>query len=210
MANLENRFRQDTTLNRTGGKLTAPHPSVAPTPPPRQAQRAAPSGSSGRYINPVSTPTGRYSRPAAPPVEQPGRVASIEEFLTGDSGYQQQLRQFGQSLADFMADVTRRRGTMESEYGLSKKALEDQRLKDLDMLEDDYGSRGLLRSGLYGKAVGDYEQEFGQRSSDLSRRQQDAMALLSQEQGQFDTQTNLQKQAAREAAIRRRAEQLGI
>lgn len=152
---------------------------------------------------------GNYARPAAPPVTGPGPVPDIASYLNQDSGYQQQLREFAAALNDFGADATRRRGSLESQYGLSSKALADQKIKDLDLLEDDYGARGLLKSGLYGKAVGDYEKEYGQRTSDLSRQQNEALAALTAEQGSFSAQQKLKEQAAKEAAIRRRAEQFG-
>ncbi len=181
----------------------------------RRAQQAASSVPSARPVasyTPVqSNSMGQYSTPInMPSSSQPGPVPDLEAFLTGDTGYQQQLRDYQKTLSDFTADTTRRKGTLESEYGLSSKALGDQRVKDLGLMEDDYGSRGLLRSGLYGKAVGDYETEYGQRSSDLARRQQDALAALEQETGAFSSQQKLQEQAAREAAIRRRAETYGI
>lgn len=179
------------------GRLQAPQPQYRPSPV-------------------VPTNTGRYSQPIAPPAERQGSIPqvqqapNIEAFLGGDTGYQGQLRQFGQALNDFLADLTRRRGTLETDFGTSKKAQEDQRVRDLESLEEDYGSRGLLRSGLYGKAVGDYETEYGQRVSDLSRRQQEALGALQQEEGTFKSQQQLKEQAAREAAVRRRAEQFGL
>lgn len=170
-------------------------------------------GSVRQYSAPVSSnSSGRYSAPGPVPSAKAGggAIPSIGNFLTRDTGYQQQLRQFAKAMHDFGADVTRRRGSLTSEYGLSQKAMGDQKLKDLDSLEEDYGSRGLLRSGLYAGAVGDYNTEYGQRMSDLQRRQNEALNQLSQEQSQFGSQSNLQKQSAREAAIRRRAEQFGM
>lgn len=154
--------------------------------------------------------TGQYVRPMAPPQATPGPVQDIGAYLGADSGYQDQLRQYALALNNFLADVTRRRGTLETDYGTSKKAMEDQRVKDLDLLEDDYGARGLLRSGLYATAVGDYEKEFGERTSDLARRQQEALAALTQEEGNFKSQQQLKEQAAKEQAIARRAAQYGL
>lgn len=159
--------------------------------------------------------SGKNVRPAAPPSTSPGPIApvnaapSVDQFLGTDTDYQGQLAQFAKLLQDFTADATRRKGSLESEYGLSERALNDQRGVDLKKLEDDFGARGLVHSGLYGKAVGDYEGEFGKRMSDLSRRQQEALAALLQEQNQFTSQQELQKQAAREGAISRRAAQYG-
>lgn len=162
-----------------------------------------------------SNSSGQYARPTPPPATSPGPIkqlsgADLEAYLGGDTGYQQQLRQLGQALADFTADADRRKGSLETDYTTSKKAMDDQRVLDLDMLKDDFGARGLLRSGLYGDEVGKYETEFNTRATDLQRRQQEALAALEQERGRFASQQDLQKQGARESAIRRRAESLGV
>lgn len=173
------------------------------------ARRAAPKKYSYRPPRISSGSSGRYSRPMAPPAAAPGPM-DVNAFLGGDVGYQDQLRQIAKTLSDFNADVTRRRGSLTSDYGVSSKALGDQRGLDLENIESDYGGRGLLRSGLYSTAVGDYEKEYNERAAELVRRRDEALAMLTQESSQFSTQQELQKQAAREAAIRRRAEGLGI
>lgn len=199
------------------------------------AARRAPSGAAGsalglsgaagsgvsRYIAPArtstpykpritSTASGQYTKPRSVPSAGAGAIPDINAFLGSDTSYQDQLRQFAQALSDMNADVTRRRGSLESNYNMSTKALADQRVKDLANIEADYGARGLLRSGLYAKAQGDYETEYGTRSSDLQRQENDALSQLQQELGQYQSQQQLQSQAAKEAAIRRRAEQYGI
>lgn len=154
--------------------------------------------------------TGQYVRPQAPPQAAPGPVQNIEAYLGADTGYQQQLRSFNQALQDFLADVTRRKGTLESDFGTSQKAMGDQRIMDLDRIKDDYGARGLGRSGLYADAVGDYETEYGTRMSDLQRRQNEALGMLTQEEGNFKSQQELKTQQAKEQAIARRAAQYGL
>jgi hypothetical protein len=109
-----------------------------------------------------------------------------------------------------MADATRRQGIMESDYGTSKKAMDDQKVIDLNNMEADYGARGVLRSGLYGKAVGDYNTEFGNRSTDLLNKEKQGIGALDQERDRYKTQNTLQSQQAREQAIRRRADQYGV
>src|SRR6266550_7853737 len=106
-----------------------------------------------------SAPSGRYSAPAPPPPPPPPPPPTIEQYLGGDTGYQQQIRDFGQSLSDFLADAARRRNNLETNFGSSQKAMGDQKVIDLQNMEADYGARGLLRSGLYGKATGDYNTE---------------------------------------------------
>lgn len=173
-------------------------------------------GSATRTPPPPSKPKigatsgGQYSKPMAVPAPTAGAIPDINAFLNSDTAYQDQLRQFAQALSDMNADVTRRRGGLTGSYDQSTKALGDQRVQDLANIEADYGARGLLRSGLYAKAQGDYETEYNTRLSDLSRQQNDALSQLDQELNQFQSQQGLQSQAAREAAIRRRAEQYGV
>lgn len=174
-----------------------------PAPQPQYRPSTPPAAVSPSY-------TGQYVRPQAPPAATPGPIQNIEAFLGADTGYQQQLRSFNQALQDFLADVTRRRGTLETDFGTSSKAMEDQRIRDLDSLKDDYGARGLGRSGLYADAVGDYETEYGTRMSDLQRRQDEALAMLTQEEGNYKTQQELKTQQAKEQAIARRAAQYGL
>jgi len=169
------------------------------------------SSSSGKYGNSVSRRSGGVSNvpPSNPGPVQPV-APDIDTFLNQDTGYQQQLRDFANVLSQFNADITRRRGSIEGEYDLSSKAMNDQKGIDLNNLEADYGARGMLRSGLYGKAVGDYNTEFDTRMTDLTRREKEALGQLDQEKGRYTSQQDLQKQAAREQAIRRRAEQYGV
>lgn len=172
---------------------TPPKPTVAVPPKPKVT-----TNSTGNYVKPGAAPPPSVSIP------------DMGVYLNQDSGYQQQLREFAQALGSFNADVTRRRGSLDTQYGLSSKALGDQKVLDLDSLKQDYGSRGMLQSGLYGKAVGDYNTEWNQRMTDLDRNEQDAIAALTQEQNQFSSSSQLKEQAAKEAAIRRRAEQFGV
>lgn len=175
-----------------------------PAPVPQYRPATPPAAVSPSY-------TGQYVRPQAPPQSTaPGPIQNIEAYLGADTGYQQQIRSFNQALQDFLADVTRRRGTLETDFGTSKKAMDDQRVMDLDRIKDDYGARGLGRSGLYADAVGDYETEFGTRMSELQRRQNEALAGLTQEEGNFKSQQELKTQQAKEQAIARRAAQYGL
>jgi len=157
-----------------------------------------------------ATSTGQYGAVPSVPQEAPGNINDINAYLGGDSAYQDGLRQLAKALSDFGADVGRRRGDLESEFGTSKRALGDQRTLDLKGLEEDFAARGIGRSGLYAGAVGDYEKEYGERVSDLDRRQQQALQQLLQEESQYGQQNELEKQALREAAIKRRAETYGV
>jgi hypothetical protein len=155
-------------------------------------------------------PSGRYSRPAPPPTAAPGPInTDPNAWLGSDTGYQDQLRQLGLALSNFNADVTRKQGDINTDYGTSEHAAQGQKVLDLKNLEADYAGRGLIHSGLYANSVGDYNKEFEQRLADLVSSRDRALSQLTQEQNQFSTQQQLNQQAAREAALRRRASSLG-
>lgn len=155
-------------------------------------------------------PSGRYSRPAPPPAVAPGPVnTDPNAWLGSDVGYQDQIRQLQLALSNFNADVTRRQGSVNTDYGTSERALQGQKVQDLEDMESDWAGRGLIRSGLYAGAVGDYNKEFGERLAELLSSKNKALSQLTQEQNQFKTQQALEQQAAREAALRRRASNLG-
>lgn len=172
------------------------------TPPPTApVQSAIPRVSTG--------PTGSYSaRPVAPMAVNPGPI-DINSWLGTDTDYQNNIRNLQLALSNFNSDVTRRQGLVGTDFATNEHALEAQKVQDLKNLEADWAGRGLLRSGLYADAVGNYNTEWDQRASDLASSRDNALAQLLQEQQAFSTQQSLDTQAAREAAIRRRAASLG-
>lgn len=159
----------------------------------------------------TSGPSGKYSRPSAPPAAAPGPInTDPNAWLGSDTGYQDQLRQLGLALSNFNADVTRRQGDVNTQYDQSNRAMGQQKDVDLKNLESDWAGRGLMKSGLYANAVGDYNKEFEQRLAELLSGRDRSLAQLTQEQQAFSTQQQLDQQAAREQALRRRASGLGV
>ncbi len=188
--------------NRQAAMARYPTPAPAPTQRAIQMPRLT-ANSGGQYS--------RTSRPAAPPSVQPGPVVTDPSAWLGtDTGYQGQLRDLQLALSNFNADATRRRGDIGTDYGTSQHALQDQKGLDLKSMESDWAGRGLLRSGLYATAVGDYNKEYDQRLAQLLSSRDRALSQLTQEQNSFRTQQGLDTQAAREAALRRRASTLGV
>lgn len=200
-------MKPDGGRNYRPAQHPAQAPSVFQSPPPPPQPRPT-------YYSPTvyASNTGQYSssNPTPPPPPPKPPAPSIDEFLGGDSGYQDQIRQLAKALADFQSDATRRRGNLDQDFASSNKGLQDQRTLDLEALKNSFGSRGLIRSGLYGDAVGDYEGDFNERVAEIARRQQEALALLQQQTGQFTSQQELSKGTARETALRRRAEAFGV
>lgn len=199
------------------GNLWGPiPPSAPPAPPPTMPSNPNPISRVYRppAFNPINSGnTGSYSQPMPappPPMPAPPPPPSIEDYLGGDTGYQQQLRGFGQNLSDFLADAARRRNDLQTNFGQAQNNMNNQKVIDMQNLEQDYGSRGMLHSGLYGKAMGDYNTEFNNRLGDLTSQENQGLGQLDQSETQLRGSQQLQEQAAREDAIRRRAAQYGI
>lgn len=175
-------------------------------PPPRPPAPPASSNSSGQY-----------SRPSSPPQSSPGPITqinppppSIEQYLAGDTTYQEQLRNFNKSLADFLAQEKLNKSKVTTDYASAQRAMNMQKVQDLKDIENDFASRGLLSSGLYAGAVGDYNTGFTNRMNQLTTQEQRSLADLINQQTQFQNQQKLDQQASREEAIKRRAAKYGL
>lgn len=197
-----------------------------PKPRPRQptatiTRRQVPRTSTSRVTPTKISNSGSSSssRPSSAPVSNvpaaaPGPIApivpDIGAYLAGDVDYQNQIRQFDKTLADFTADSSTRKVRTEADYGEGKRNMETQRGTDLQSLKDDFASRGLLSSGLYTGRIGEYETDYRTQIADLERQFNQAVQDISNQGTQFTREQDLSKESARQDAIRRRAQQYGL
>lgn len=152
------------------------------------------------------TPLPKKKTPAKKPPAKPKKL-TLAQWLAKDSEYQDQLRQFGRTWTDFLADVGIKKARVGTDYQTGKSRMADQRLKDLDVFKNDYAGRGMLHSGLYGARLGDYEKDYGQNVADLDKEHQRLIQDIGMEQSQFQREQELAKERARKAAAARRAAQ---
>lgn len=134
----------------------------------------------------------------------------LDKWLAGDTTYQQQLAEFNRSLAEYNAQYNRQKGITNRDYNESQRALNLQGNLDRTDQKEDFAGRGILRSGVYAKALGDYNTQFNQRVKALQTGRTDKLGDLSTQFGNFRRQLGLEKNSAKQDAIRRRAQQLGI
>jgi hypothetical protein len=114
------------------------------------------------------------------------------------------------AMADYLAQMNSQRQQYEGQYGLNAQELGKQRTTGFGDLENDYASRGLLQSGVYGKAYADLENDFKRRQTDLDTGRTNFLANLASGQKNFTTEQQLAMEKARQDAIARRAAQYGI
>lgn len=161
---------------------------------------------------PPKTPT--KTATAKAPTVQPGPVKPIvptlDQYLGGDTTYLDQLRQFDRTLGDFIANLGVRKTRLTADYGENKRDMEQQRIKDLEAIKNDFASRGLLSSGLLVDESGKYEKDYANQLADFERQFTQSQSDLTLEDTQFRREQELAKEAARQDAARRRAEKYGL
>lgn len=138
------------------------------------------------------------------------KLSALEKWLSGDTTYQQQLADFNRSVSEYNAQYGRQTGVVNRDYAESNRALQRQGTQDRTDQQNDFAGRGILRSGVFAKALGDYNTDFNQRVKALTTGKTDKIGDLTDQKTNFTRQVGLEKNNARQDAIRRRAQKLGI
>lgn len=138
------------------------------------------------------------------------KQTATQKYLAGDTTYQQQLADFQRSKADYEANYKRQAGILGRDYAESKRSLNRQGAQDRMDQQNDFAGRGILRSGVFAKALGDYNTEFNSRMKALTTGLTDQTGDLAAQRKSFISQLQTEINNARQDAIRRRAARLGI
>lgn len=146
-------------------------------------------------------------RPTPPPPPPP---MSIADWLAGDEGYQQALRGGKRTLNDLLSDLTRQRGEATTQFGQTKQDVERNRELQLERLADEFASRGLIHSGIYGQEQGRFQEQFANQLQQLEQQQASLLADLLSQETSFRREQDLAMEAAKQEALRRRAEKYNI
>lgn len=149
------------------------------------------------------------SKPKPKPKPKPKQSAA-DKWLAGDTTYQQQLAEFNRAKAEYEANYGRQRGIVTRDYDESQRALGLQGQRDRVDQQNDFAGRGILHSGMFAKALGDYNTDFNQRVRALTTGKTDRLGDLGGQRTNFLNQLRLEGNASRQDALRRRAQKLGI
>lgn len=136
--------------------------------------------------------------------------SATAKYLAGDTTYQQQLSDYNRSKADYAANYKRQTGIVNRDYAESQRSLNRQGVQDRDDQQNDFAGRGILKSGVFAKALGDYNTDFNSRVKALTTGKTDQLGELGSQNTSFIRQLQLEMTAAKQDAIRRRAAKLGI
>jgi len=171
--------------------------SYRPAQPPRVVAPRPPVG---------NTPSGTIAKSVPPP---PPPI-SIDDYLAKDTAYNSQKSAYQKALADYATQMKGEQSKYTGEYDAQNKQLGLDRVEGQTNLSDDYASRGLINSGVYGDALGDLNKKYDTQAADLQRAKQAYMDDLTTGQTNFQgtQQTLLEK--ARQDALNRRLDSLKV
>lgn len=145
-----------------------------------------------------------------PKVPTKPTIPSIDSYLGTDTSYQDVVRGGRRSLADFLSELGRRKGEAETQYGTTKSSMERDRVQQLESLRDEFASRGLINSGLFGEEQGNFQQQFQQQQTALEQQQASLLADLLSQETNYKREQELALEAAKQEALQRRAAKFKI
>lgn len=140
--------------------------------------------------------------PAGPP--------DIESYLAGDQMYQSGSSELMKALAQFNAQNDYQQSSVRQAFETARGRMGEERTRALTNLKDDFGARGLINSGLFGKANKDYDTEFENRMSDLNTDMTQNLTNLGFERSNYAGLNSSENTRLRHEAMQRRAAQFNL
>jgi hypothetical protein len=154
---------------------------------------------------------------------------SENDWLEGDSSYQAQLAALIRAAEDSSADFLGQRSKYDIDYNDSLKGLgwqqgagEDQpgawNFQDLNTAAgraqnnqiNDFASRGLLQSSLYGTANDNLLRSLNDQLTGINTGRQTFLSDLGRQETSFKNENAMQRQQAKAEALARRAAEIGL
>lgn len=149
------------------------------------------------------------SAPAPTPAAAP-RTPTVEDWLAGDATYQNQLANYQKSQQDYDTQYNRQIQDRNREYEQTNRQMGQQAVQDRENQMNDYAGRGTLNSGVYAKALSDYNTDFNTKVQNLMQGKTDTLNNMADARTNYLRQLQAEQDAAKQDAIRRRAQQLGV
>ncbi len=145
-----------------------------------------------------------------PPAKPKPQIPNINSYLGTDATYQGIVSGSKRSLADFLSELTRRKGESNTQFNQTKASMESDRVRQLDEIRQEFASRGLIQSGLFGEEQGRFQEQFGTQMRTLEQQQAALLADLLTQEKNYRREQDLALEAARQDALARRAAKFNI
>ena len=197
-----------TTKPRKTTQVKAPLEKTTPRAPLQQTTTTGGTPPPPPPAPPPGMPTssGTVESVTPPSPKPPG----ISAWLAGDEAFQAAQRGSQRTLSDLLSDLTRRRGETDTAFDQTRETAERGRDLGLDRMLQEFASRGMIHSGLFGQEQGRFQEDF---QRDMERREQQRgmilADLLAQETNAKRQQENAME-VARMEALNRRAQRFNL
>lgn len=132
------------------------------------------------------------------------KAAAKKKPPYADADYYDELNALLKNAENYKANMGIQKSRVGEDYSAQVSDMSRQRGRDLPRIEDDFAARGIVKSGLYGKRVGEYETDYQDALGDLARNRDRALQDISVGYSNYLDQWRLQKQQAQKAAIQRK------
>lgn len=180
-------------------KKAAPSKRTGASSPRKTVSKAKKTAASKKY----------KGRPGSKPKKKNKvKFPSIQDYLMGDPSYQEGLSDLEWALEQYLTESEAGEEDLADSYQSAMGYMNLDKEKDLEYIKDDFGSRNMVFSGSYPKAVSDYNTEWSMGAADLNRDLASQMRDLGFEEQNMRQSTEMQKRDLRLDAIRRRAEEI--
>lgn len=121
-----------------------------------------------------------------------------------DSDYWDTLNSLLRNADNYRNNMGLQKSRLNEDYGITTADLAKQRERDLVDIKEDYAARGVVKSGTYGKRVGQYETDYNTSLSNLKRSRDRGLQDISMGYNEYLEQWRLQKEQAIKDAIKRK------
>lgn len=136
--------------------------------------------------------------------------SALDKWLAGDTDYQQQLAEFNQQQQAYQQQYNSSTNQQNQNYNATQRGMNTQAATDRQNQQYDFAGRGVLQSGVFAQALDQYNTTFNQNMNNLTQGNTQALASDKDQLNSFLRELTLQKNSAKQDAIRRRAQTLGI
>lgn len=197
------------SVGRSVARTVKPRKSSSSRSSSSRSSSSSRGSSSSRSSGGGSSSGGGVGRSVAAAAKK-AKVPSLAQYLSGDSAYQNSVRGQGRTLQDYLSELTRRRGEAGTQFNQTKASMERDRVQQLEDLRNEFASRGLIQSGLYGQEQGRFQQQYTDQFNALNTQQTGLLADLLGQEKSYRRENDLALEAAKQEALQRRAAKYNI
>ena len=133
-----------------------------------------------------------------------------QRWLNNDPTFTRQRDMLIESRKNYLADYRNQRGRANEDFNIAAQRLAEARTEGRRTQDESFGGRGMLFSGAYDQDVKDLTNRFSQQKADLTMERERILADLDTNRETYLRGIRNERLNAREEALRRRVQQLGI